>query len=60
MTSKKNDKKPILRKFAIVLAVVCVLASTMPQVCKADSDGGDNHIGSTMVWPIKPPKPGKK
>ena len=60
MTSKKTDKKQILGKLVIVLAVVCVLASTLPQSCKAENNGGDDHIGSSIMWPIKPPKPGKK
>ena len=42
------------------LSANCVLASTLPQSCKAENNGGDDHIGSSIMWPIKPPKPGKK
>lgn len=60
MASKKTDKKQIFRKLAIALAVVCVLASTMPQACKAESNGGgDDHIGSSVLSTIKPLKPAK-
>lgn len=54
MTSKKSDKKRVLGKLVIILAVVCMLASTLPQNCKAESNGGDAHIPSTLTWRLPP------
>ncbi len=54
MTGKKIDKKKLFGKLVIILAVVCMLASTLPQNCKAESNGGDAHIPSTKTWRLPP------
>ncbi|MBR5960102.1 MAG: hypothetical protein IKZ98_03845 [Clostridia bacterium] len=54
MRSKESNKK-IFRRLAVVFAVVCMLASTLPKASMAESTGGnnngggDNHIGTTLT-----------